>query len=154
MPDSQNIWEAGGYPPPSFYFRVEIAGVSDVSFQEVTGIGSEMETEDYAEGGENTYVHRLPKAVKHPKLVLKRGVAKKTSPLVKWCRNVLEEFSIPIKTKSLHVRLLNEKGDPIRAWSVASAYPINWEIESLNSTKNEVAIEKIELSYTSCKRDE
>ena len=31
------------------------------------------------EGGENRFVHRLPKPVKHPNLVLKRGLATTSS---------------------------------------------------------------------------
>ncbi|TPW15554.1 MAG: hypothetical protein FD130_1178, partial [Halothiobacillaceae bacterium] len=33
------------------------------------------------------------------------------------------------------------------AWTFANAYPVSWEVESFSSTKNEVAIEKLELSY-------
>lgn len=143
--------ESNDYPPSAFYFKVVFAataGMTDTSFQDVSGIGSEIETEDVVEGGENRYVHRLPKSVKHPKLVLKRGIAKMTSPLVLWCRSVLEaDFIAPIVPMPMMVFLLNENGTPVRAWSFANAYPVNWEVENLNSTKNEVAIEKIELSY-------
>ena len=137
------------YPPSAFYFQVGFrpSGESpDTSFQDVTGIGSEMDTEDVVEGGENRYVHRLPKSVKHPNLVLKRGISKLDSPLVKWCKSVLEDFTTPIVPKEVQVLLLNESG-VIRAWSFTNAYPVNWEVEDFNSTKNEVAIEKIELSY-------
>jgi phage tail-like protein len=44
--------------------------------------------------------------------------------------------------------LLNERSIPVATWSFSNAYPVHWEIESLNSMKNEVAIEKIELSYS------
>lgn len=139
------------YPPSAFYFKVVLSatgGMADTSFQEVSGIGSEVDLEEYVEGGENRYVHRLPKAVKHPKLVLKRGIAKMTSPLVIWCRSVFEGgFIAPIVPMPILVFLLNENKIPIRAWSFANAYPVNWEVEAFNSTKNEVAIEKIELSY-------
>ena len=142
---------SGDYPPSAYYFKVGFAltlGMSDTSFQDVTGIGSEIETEDVVEGGENRYVHRLPKGVKHPKLVLKRGIAGITSPLVIWCRSVLEgDFIAPIVPQMMTVFLLNENKIPVRAWSFANAYPVNWEIEDFNSTKNEVAIEKIDLSY-------
>ena len=140
-----------GYQPAAFYFKVVFSatsGASDTSFQEVSGIGSEIETESYTEGGENRYVHQLPKAVKHPKLVLKRGIAKLTSPLVIWCRSVFEaDFVAPIVPMPIMVYLMNENNSPMRAWSFANAYPVNWEVDSFNSTKNEVAIEKIELSY-------
>ena len=140
------------YPPSAFYFKVEFSspyGKGDTSFQEVSGIGSEIETEDVIEGGENRYMYRLPKSVKHPKLVFKRGIATKNSPLVKWCKSDLEAgFIAPIETVLLRVFLLNEDKDPIRAWDFSDVYPVKWEVDPFNSTKNEVAIEKIELSYT------
>lgn len=139
------------YPPPAFHFRVGFAltlGMQDTSFQEVTGIGSEVETEEVVEGGENRYVHRLPTSVKHPQLELKRGIAKMTSPLVIWCRSVFEgDFIAPIVPMLMTVFLLNESKAPVRAWTFANAYPVNWEVEDFGSTKNEVAIEKITLSY-------
>ncbi len=143
--------QLGEYPLPAFYFKVVFAATSDnadTSFQEVSGIGSEMETEDLAEGGENRFVHRLPKSIKHPKLVLKRGVASKDSPLIAWCEEVLEgSFIEQVKPMTLEVSLMDEEGEPTRVWSFANAFPVNWEVEGFNSTKNEIAIEKIELSY-------
>ena len=146
-----------GYPLPAFYFKVTFSakGDEDAAFQEVSGIGSQIETEPYAEGGENRFVHQLPKAVKHPKLVLKRGIAPDDSPLVKWCKAVLEDgFSKSIEPKLIHVMLLNEKGAAARMWSFADAYPVNWEVENFNATKNTVAIEKIELAYSTSRREE
>ncbi len=141
----------GGYPPSAFYFKVVFSatlGMSDTSFQEVSGITSEIETETVVEGGENRYVHHLPKGVKHPFLELKRGIAPLTSPLVIWCRSVLElDFVAPIVAMPIAVYLMNEDKVPIRAWTFANAYPVKWEVENFGSTKNEVAIEKIVLSY-------
>ncbi len=143
--------QTGEYPIPAFYFRVVFAATSDnadTSFQEVSGIGSEMETEDLAEGGENRFVHRLPKTLKHPKLVLKRGVAPMDSPLVDWCKDVLEgQFIKQVEPMTVEVSLMNEAGEPTRVWSFVNAFPVSWEVEGFNSTKNEIAIEKIELSY-------
>lgn len=139
------------YPPSAFYFKVAFSDsseVSDTSFQEVSGISVEIETEDLVEGGENRFVHRLPKSITHPKLVLKRGIGKNSSPLVKWCKAVFEsDFMTPIAPMSLTVFLLDDKGIPLRAWSFVNAFPVSWQVEEFNSTKNEVAIEKIELNY-------
>ncbi|MCH7736961.1 MAG: phage tail protein [Chloroflexi bacterium] len=147
-----NLLTGSDYPPSAFYFKVGFAltlGMSDTSFRDVSGIGSEIETESVVEGGENRYVHQLPKGVKHPKLTLKRGIAQMTSPLVRWCRNVLDaDFIAPIVPQLMFVYLMNESQLPIRGWSFANAYPVNWEIEEFGSTKNEVAIEKIDLNYT------
>lgn len=146
------------YPPPAFHFNVKFSqasGVTDTSFQEVSGIAAELETEDVPEGGENSFVHRLPLRVKHPMLLLKRGIADSNSPLVRWCKSVLESGLLdePIVPLNVEVSLLDETGEAMRKWSFAGVYPVNWEVESFNSTKNEVAIEKLELSYTSSIRD-
>jgi phage tail-like protein len=144
-----------GYPPSAFYFQVSCGGScdADTSFQEVSGIGPQIETEAVVEGGENRFVHNLPKAVKHPRLMLKRGVADGKSDLVQWCRSVLEGgFIERIKPRLLEVSLLDEDGKPLRRWSFDSAYPVQWEVEPFNSTKNEVALEKIELCYAFSKR--
>ncbi len=143
--------KATGYPLPAFHFKVIVAGIlgEDTSFQEVRGIGSELDTEEVAEGGENRFVHPLPKIMKHPELELKRGIAKLNSPLVGWCRSVLEsDFSSPLAPKTISVYLLDQDGGPIRGWSFANAYPLKWEIDDFKSTKNEVVIETLVLSYT------
>lgn len=140
------------YPPTAFYFKVVLGatlGMSDASFQEVSGMTAELKTEEVVEGGENRYVHTLPTGMKSRTLVLKRGIAAFHSPLVRWCRSVFElDFMAPIIAQPVGVYLMNVHRIPIRAWSFANAYPIKWEVEKFGSTKNEVAIENITLSYT------
>ena len=139
------------YPLPAFHFRVAFAGSgsnADTAFQEVSGISAQMETEPYSEGGENRFVHQLPKSTKSNKLVLKRGVAELDSPLIEWCRAVFEgDLMEPIKAMEVTISLMNEAQEPVRAWTVVNAFPVSWEVEGFNSTKNEIAIEKIELNY-------
>jgi len=149
-PHETAVTKSDIYPPTAFYFKLsfEDAPDKDTSFQEVSGIGSEIDVQEVVEGGENRFVHRLPKGVKHPLLSLKRGIAEFDSPLVKWCKAVLEgDFVKPIEPREVKVYLLDENHDPLRGWSFANAYPVKWEIDSFNSTKNEVAIETIDLSY-------
>lgn len=144
--------EGGLYPPSAFYFKVVIgttASDTDSSFQDVSGISTEMSTEDVTEGGENRFVHKLPTTIKQSNLELKRGIAPASSPLVSWCQEVLEgDLIATIVPKLISVYLLNENAEPIRGWTFANAFPIKWEVEAFNSTKNEVAVEKIVLSYT------
>lgn len=144
-------------PPAAFYFAVtfgEQAQDADSSFREVSGISPEMDTEPVIEGGENRYVLALPKGVKHPRLVLKRGIASNTSRLLMWCTAVLEGgLARPLYTKMVHLFLLDSVGAPLRAWSFADAYPVKMAVDAFNSTRNEVAVETIELSYTYSKRE-
>ena len=138
-------------PPRGFYFKVSFVpafGDEDAAFQEVGGIGPELETETYREGGENRFVHALPKGVKHPKLTLKRGVAHFNSALVKWCRDTLEgDLGQRIKPRTVQVDLLSQPDTPLRSWSFQNAYPAHWTVEPFQSDKSALAIEKIELNY-------
>lgn len=156
--DNPPEMESDNYPPVAFYFKVVFkvkSGVldDDTSFQDVSGIGYEMGTKEYVEGGENSFVHYLPEQVKTQKLVLKRGIAPRRSQLISWCRAILEGgFARKIVPRQIEVRLMNAEGTPIRGWSFNNAYPVKWSVDNFNSTKNEVAIETIELRYSEFSR--
>lgn len=149
--------QANANPPAAFHFAVSFDSAprdADCWFSEVSGIAAELELESVVEGGESRFMHPLPTSVKHQRLVLKRGVAPFDSRLVSWCREVLEGgLGQPIKTQLLRVSLLDETGQPLRTWSFANAFPVKWEIETFNATKNEVAMDKLEISYLSSKRE-
>ena len=144
------------YQPSAFYFKVVFSltmGLTDTSFKEVSGIGKEIITEEITEGGENGFVHIVPKSVKHTKLVMKRGIAPINSPLVLWCKSVLDgELNKPICTMPILVYLMDENQMPVRGWAFTNAYPVKWDIESFGSLKNEVAIESIHFEYRSSSR--
>lgn len=144
------------YPPVAFHFAVHLGALPlpfDSSFQEVSGLELGMEVEELVEGGENRFVHQLPKGVKQGRLSLRRGIAPLSSPLMLWCKATLEGgLSRPIVPMPLMVQLMDGLGLPCRVWLFDQAYPVRWEIESFNSTKNEAAIEHIELAYQTCMR--
>lgn len=144
------------WPLPAFHFAVRFdpsSGITDAAFQEVAGIAPEMETEAFREGGENRFVHQLPKGVKNPRLVLKRGVAGSDSGLVKWCRSVLEGgLAMRIKPRQVEVQLMDGAGDPVRAWLFTGAFPVKWSVAEFRANKNEVAMETVELAYMAVTR--
>jgi phage tail-like protein len=136
----------------AFAFRVVFGEGNlkdETSFQDVSGIGAEMQTEEVEEGGETRYVQRLPKGVKYNPLVLKRGIGPAGSPLVQWCRATLEGgLGRQIRTVPLTVYLLDADQAPLRAWLFADAYPTQWEVGGFDAMKNELVIETIKLSFT------
>lgn len=160
MPDSAvtagGAGVGGWYPPTAFYFNVWFAnsgGIEAVSFQEVSGIPSERKIEQVFEGGENRFVHQLPMTIEHGRLELKRAIAPLGSPLVEWCRRVLEnDMSRPIDVRAVFVALIDRDGNPIRTWVFNRAYPVKWDIEGFRAQKNEVAIEKISICFADSKR--
>jgi phage tail-like protein len=135
------------YPPWAFYFKVEFSiskGRNDVRFQAVSGLTVEYDMEEYKEGGENRFTHKLPVRTKYADLVLKRGMLT-DSAVIKWC---LDAFRDRVFTPAdVNVILMNEAGDPLRTWKVAHAIPRKWSVNDLNANDNAVVIETMELSY-------
>jgi len=135
------------YPPVGFYYSVFISispNPHDLAFQSVSGLSVEYEMEEYKEGGENRFVHKLPGRTKYPNLILKRGLIT-DSVVTQWCMAAftLRKF-IPA---DIVVILMNEKGLPMRSWNVAHAIPVKWAISDLNAEKSEILVETLELSY-------
>lgn len=139
------------YPPGAFYFQLSFIGASgkdSVIFKEISGITMEMGTEEIAEGGNNSFEHRVPTSVKYSNLILKRGLVPKDSEIITWCMKTLDgNLNGVVETKNIVVTLLNETGDSLKSWSFENAWPVKWEASGLNSMNNEVLIESLEFSY-------
>ena len=54
---------------------------------------------------------------------------------------------------TISVALLDNKGQPARSWGFVNAWPVSWQVEAFNASKNEVAIEKLEFSYQYLSRE-
>jgi phage tail-like protein len=135
------------YPPWGFYYRVEFGfskNKDDVRFQTVSGLSVEYDMEEYKEGGENRFTHKLPVRTKYADLVLKRGMLTK-SEVFDWFFRAFRDRDF--KPTDLNIVLLNEKGEPLRTWKVAHAVPRKWQVSDLNASENSLVIETLELSY-------
>jgi phage tail-like protein len=141
-------------PPVGFLFSVEIEGQppsNKAQFQEVSGIGQQLDTEVVPEGGENRFVHPLPKRVTHDLLVLKRGVIMAPSPFFDWCYEQLNAgLQQKIRTETLVVHLLDDQQQPVVSWVVEQAYPVKWTISDLKANQSELLVESISLAYHTC----
>ena len=135
------------YPFVSFHFKVSISGLEDKEdtyFQSVSGLEVSMDTEEYAEGGENRFKYKLPVKTKYSNLILKRGLTS-SSGLTDWCKETMENFNF--ETRSLTIDLLNEAHEPLMTWNVVNAIPVKWAIDAFNSSESKIAIETVEFSY-------
>lgn len=135
------------YPPLGFYYKVEFSvskNKNDVRFQSASGLSVEYDMEEYKEGGENRFTHKLPVRTKFADLVLKRGMLT-DSEVIKWFLNAFRDREF--KPTDITVILMNEKSEHLRTWKVAHAIPKKWLISDLNANESAVVIETLELSY-------
>ncbi|MCW2247939.1 phage tail-like protein [Azospirillum fermentarium] len=150
------------YPAPAFSFSVSVAGSSgaaqgttqsDASFQEVSGLDARIDVEELQEGGENRYVHRLPKPTRASNLVLKRGFVTGASYLATWAgQTVGSTYAAPITTNTIVVMLLGTDRSPLAAWNFERAWPVRWVTGPFDSMKNDVLTEVLEFSYSTVTR--
>ncbi|MGZ8943998.1 MAG: phage tail protein [Methylococcaceae bacterium] len=135
------------YPPLGFYYKVEF-GISpdknDVRFQSVSGLSVEYDYENFKEGGENRFEHKLPVRTKYADLVLKRGMLT-DSKVLSWFLDAFRDRNF--KPVDVNVILMNEKSKPLRTWKVAHAIPKKWLVSDLNANESAVVIETLELTY-------
>jgi phage tail-like protein len=129
---------------PAIWFELKLTARSApiAYFTEISGLAAEIETMTYNEGGKNDGVHKLPTRMKHPNLVLKRGVTA-VKDLQQWAQ---ESFMGP-ERKEITLTMYNEQLEKIRIWSFKGAYPVKWTGPSFNAAQNTVATEVIEIAH-------
>jgi len=131
-------------PVLGFNFRVEIDGVFEAGFNEVSGLQAEIEVQEYREGGVNDFMHKFAGPVKFSSnLVLKKGITDSVK-LWSWYQDVMRG---KIARKSLDVVLLDAASDEKRRWKFKGAYPVKWNGPSLKATSSEVALESLEWAH-------
>ena len=137
----------GGHAPPGARvsaFRVEITGIGGALFKKVSGLGSESDVVEFRDGNDATgAVHRLPGRSKYPNLVLQR-VFTGERDLWTWRQAVVEGR---LDKRSGTVTLLDATGVALARWSFHRAWPVKYKAPDLDASKNEVAIETLELVH-------
>lgn len=131
----------------AYRFAVELDGLLVAGFSEVTGLESQTEFEEYREGGVNGYVHRLPKGVRTPPIVLRRGISS-SQQLWSWYESASQGR---VTRKSGSIILYKPNGSEQVRWNFFEAYPVKWTGPSLNASSSDVAVETIELVHNGIK---
>jgi phage tail-like protein len=126
-------------PFPASNFQVEVDGVIAGSFSEVSGIGAEIDIEEYREGGVNDFVHKLLKNTKQENLTLKRPLTKLTV-LYDWYKQVVMG-NIERRT------LVDSQEGLIKSWSYKDCIPVSWKGPELKSDGNTMGIESVTLVH-------
>jgi len=129
---------------PNCRFYVQIDESIQAVFTEVSGLQLEMEVMEYAEGGNNAFVHRLPGRTKVSNLTLKRGLTG-SNEFFKW---YLEVAQGKITRRHVSVIMYDVHGDELSRWEFIDAYPVKWIGPQLNAGGAAVAIETLELAHS------
>jgi len=135
-------------PYKAFNFLVEIDGIARAGFSEVSGLESETTVIEYRVGGEPNAVRKLPGLTKYANIVLRRGVTQ-DAELSNW-RKTVEDGQVDRRNGSIILR--DDDGTEVVRWNFFNGWISKWQGPALHASKNEVAIETIEIAHEGLER--
>jgi phage tail-like protein len=139
-------------PLRNFRFRLEIDGIEQGAFSEVSIGALSNDPIEYREGDEVTTVRKLTSLTKYGNITLKWGITDSTE-LSEWHQLVVGGATLLDdirKTVVIHVQ--GEDGEDRAAFEVTEAWPCKYDPSDLKGIGNEVAIDTLELCNQGIKR--
>lgn len=128
-------------PLRNFRFRVEIDGIQQAGFSEVTGFDATVEPIDYREGTDPTHVRKLTGMTKYGNVTLKWGVTDSMA-LHDWHRQIVNG---DIQRKNIAIVVVDESGQDKARWEIVEAWPSKYDPADLNAKGNDVSVEMVEI---------
>jgi phage tail-like protein len=128
-------------PLRNFRFRLEIGGINEAHFSDVTGFDTTTDVIDYREGDEPTHTRKLPGLNKFGNITLKRGVTD-SMDLYNWYKDILAGKT---RRETVAIIVLDEEGKDKARFQITDAWPSKYDPMDLNAKGNDVSIETLEL---------
>jgi len=125
----------------NFQFRLEIDGIQQAAFSEVTGFDATVEAIGPHATIDPTDARKLPGLITYGNVTLKWGVTV-SNELADWHQQIVTGT---ILRKSLSIVMVREDGKDGARWEVLEAWPSKYDPADINAKGNEVQIETLEL---------
>lgn len=128
-------------PYRNFNYLVEIDGITQAGFSDVSGFDVTVDPIEYREGGQVTSSRKLPGMAKFGNITLKWGITDSVE-LYEWFRDVMSGV---IERRNGSIILLDLEGQEKLRWNFFDAWPTKWDAPNFSAKSNEIAIETLEL---------
>lgn len=135
-------------PYRNFRFRVEIEGITQAGFSEVTGFDTSIDVIEYREGIDITTPRKLPGLTKYGNITLRWGTTD-SMEMYEW---MLQAVNGDIERKTLTIIALDEEGTDVATWQVNESWPVRYTAPDFNGMSSEVAIEFLEIAHEGMQR--
>lgn len=128
----------------NYNFAVQIDGMDELHFSEVTGLSVEVQAIRFRSGTDlGTGAKVLPGRISYEPVTLERGLARDLA-LWEWL-STIEGGQTDMRNVTISV--LDEEHEPAIAFRLTSAWPSRLQLGRLDGLGNGVAIEKLTLTY-------
>ena len=133
-----------GEPGLSLRFTVVIDGqISLGDWSKCEGLTVEYDVHDYQEGGNNSFIHRLPGRAKYQNIKLTRPVDNSSKSVMQWLASV--QMSVVPATAAITV--LDSNGAKVATWNLVGVFPAKWTGPTLDVGAKSAAMETLELAH-------
>ena len=133
------------WPLPSFYFKVSVTDVGDISCSEVSGLETEYDMIEYRAGDSPVFTkQKMPGMRKASDVTLKKGIFKDDKAMWDWINSIKLNT---IKRATVTISLLDESGKPVKTWELTNAWPKKITVEGFKADGNTAAIEALILAH-------
>jgi len=126
-------------------FLLEIDGITQAGFSDVTIPDISTDPIEYREGNEDTTVRKLPGLTKYGNLTLKWGITDSLE-LFEW-RKLVTQGKMGDARKNIAVILMDEEGNAAARWEFKEAWPTKYDAPDLSAKGNDIAIETLEIVH-------
>jgi phage tail-like protein len=135
-------------PLRNFRFRLEIDGIQQAGFSEVTGFDATVEPVEYREGTDPKHVRKLSGLVKYGNISLKWGITD-SKDIYEWFKAGVDGYVI---RKNIAIVAVDEAGNDKARWEIQEAWPTKYDPPDFNAKGNDIAIESLEIVHEGMKR--
>ncbi|MGW7587312.1 phage tail protein [Kitasatospora sp. NPDC054768] len=127
----------------SVFFSLTIGGNDLGDFTTCSGLGAQVEIEQYAEGGNNGFAWQLPGRITWSNITLTRAVTADTTKIARW----LSEIVRKVEPKDGEIVALRPDLSRIVGWQVLGIVPVRWEGPSFDPANSQAAMETLEIAH-------
>lgn len=139
------------YPYKKYRYRLEIEGIEQAGFSEVSAPDAAIEPIKYREGNHpNTGFLKMPGLIEYANVTLRWGISDSIE-FFEWIQNIANGT---IERKTITIILIDDEGNDKCTWVLENAWPCKYVAPDFNAGASEVAFESIEIAHEGMKREQ
>jgi phage tail-like protein len=128
----------------SVHFTLTIDNQAMGQFNTCSGLGVQVETETFREGGNNAYAYVLPTRLSFTNVQLTRALVPESAEITNWINTI----TTGIQPSTVEICALRSDKTLIIRWTLYNALPTRWTAPQFDPRQGDVAYETVEIAYS------
>jgi phage tail-like protein len=140
----------GGDLPVADRFLFELDGVEIGVFRSVAGLEVTVQFDEFREGGQNGYVHKVPGRMSWPNLVFRRGITESDAVFQWLAKSSGEQFAAAgnkVTRSTGAVVAIAHDGTRLRSWEFIDVFPVRWKGPEFSVDDQTPLEEELEVAH-------